>query len=207
MARLHGDSDTKSGIMPSSAMPETKQNPPVPTEATLHEAALAYLARYAASRAGVIRALDRKVARWARLSPEAGDEILAQCRAAVRRVAARLEQAGLIDDAQFAAIRARSLTRAGKSRRAVAAHLGARGIGGEILDEALPENAEAEFAACLILARKRRIGPFRPEEKPEDKMRELGVLARAGFAQGVAQRALEIGRDEAETLIIGLRRG
>ena len=164
MARLQGDSDTKSGIMPSSAMPETKQIPPVPSEATLHEAALAYLARYAASRVGVIRALDRKVARWARLSPEAGEEILVQCRAAVRRVAARLEQAGLIDDAQFAASRVRSLTRSGKSRRAVAAHLGARGIGGEILDEALPEDAEAEFAACLILARKRRIGPFRPED-------------------------------------------
>jgi regulatory protein len=207
MARLQGDSDTKSGIMPSSAMPETKPIPPAPNDASLHEAALAYLARYAASRAGVIRVLDRRVARWARQFPEAGDEVFAQCRAAVRRVAARLEQAGLIDDAQFAAVRARSLTRAGKSRRAVAAHLGARGIGGEVLDDVAPQDEAAEFAACLILARKRRIGPFRPEGKAEDKMRELGVLARAGFAQSIAQRALQTGQDEAEAAIIGLRQG
>ena len=207
MARLQGDSDTKSGIMPSSAMPETTPERPAPTEAVLHEAALAYLARYAASRAGVIRVLDRKVARWARLAGTADAEIVAQCRVAVRRVATRLEQAGLIDDAQFAASRARSLTRSGKSRRAVAAHLGARGIGGEILEEAVPQDEEAEFAACLILARKRRIGPFRPDGKPEDRMRELGILARAGFAQSMAQRALEAGPDEAEALIIGLRQG
>jgi regulatory protein len=210
MARLQGDSDTKSGIMPSSAMPETKRNRTAPrqarpTDATLHEAALAYLARYAASRAGVIRVLDRRVARWARLSPEAGEEAIAECRAMVRRVATRLEQAGLIDDARFAAQRARSLARSGKSRRAVAAHLGARGIGGDTLAGALPADEAEEFAACLILARKRRIGPFRPDGKPADRMRELGVLARAGFAQGVAQRALAIAPDEAEALIVSLR--
>ena len=38
-------------------------------------------------------------------------------------------------------------------------------------------------------------------------MRELGILARAGFAQSMAQRALEAGPDEAEALIIGLRQG
>ena len=188
-------------------MTETQAIPPTPTDASLHEAALAYLARYAASRTGVIRVLDRKVARWARLAPDASAETIAACRAAVRRVAERLEQAGLINDSDFAAIRARSLTRAGRSRRAVAAHLGARGVGGEALSEALPDSPENELAACLILARKRRIGPFRPPERDEDRMRELGVLARAGFAQSVAQTALDMSSEEAEERVIRLRQG
>ena len=207
MARLQAESDTNHADMSSSRMTASQAALPAPNDASLHEAALAYLARYAASRAGVIRVLDRKIARWARLTPDIPAETLAECRAAARRVAARLEQAGLINDSDFAAIRARSLTRAGRSRRAVAAHLGARGVGGEALSEALPDSPENELAACLILARKRRIGPFRPPERDEDRRRELGVLARAGFAQSVAQTALDMSSEEAEERVIRLRQG
>src|SRR5215218_4105656 len=39
---------------------------PPPTEAALHQAALAHLARFAASEAGLRRVLERRVDRWAR---------------------------------------------------------------------------------------------------------------------------------------------
>ena len=155
----------------------------------------------------MIRVLDRKVARWARVAEAVEPEMIAACRLAVRRVASRLVASGLIDDAAFAASRARSLTRSGRSRRAVAAHLGARGVDGETVRDALPDDAEAELAACVALTRRRRIGAFRRAEAEADVNRELGVLARAGFGHETASRALAMELDAAEALVIGLRQG
>jgi regulatory protein len=65
-----------------------------------------------------------------------------------------------------------------------------------------------ELAAALVLARKRRIGPFRlgaPHEAA-GRRRELSVLARAGFPQAVARRALAMEARQAEVLVNRLRR-
>ena len=72
----------------------------------------------------------------------------------------------------------------------------------------LPEDEQSELGAALVLARKRRIGPFRLGEAPDvaGRRRELGVLARAGFPQSVARQALAMDTDQAETLVNQLRR-
>ena len=64
-----------------------------------------------------------------------------------------------MDDAAFAASRARSLGRAGRSRRAIAAHLAARGVAGDDARAALPDTQEAELAAALALAKQMLNGP------------------------------------------------
>ncbi len=178
---------------------------PKPTEASLHEAALAYLARYAATQATMIRVLDRRVSKWSRSVPDLEAEEISAVRAIARHVAARLVKSGLIDDTQFATMRARSLTRAGRSRRAVQAHLSAKGVGGDIVQEVLPQDSEAELAACVVLVRKRRLGAFRNPEREPDRMRELAVLARAGFSHNVASQALGLDAEAAEDLVIRLR--
>lgn len=181
---------------------------PPPTETTLHEAALAHLSRYAASRAGLTRVLDRRCERWARTAgSEEAAAALPALRLAVREVVARLVAAGAVDDAAFAASRARSLGRTGRSRRAIAAHLAARGVEGAAARAALPEDAEGELAAALALARRRRLGPFRNPEATADERRELAVLARAGFSRDTARRALDADPDTAEALVARLRRG
>jgi regulatory protein len=189
-----------------------------PTEGTLRDAALSHLARYGTTRAGLLRVLDRRIDRWAHLADAEGldsDLVAGQAtaaRVAARRVVARLAEVGAVDDAAFAAARARSLTRAGRSRRAVAAHLAVRGVDGETLAASLPANPEAELAAALALARRRRLGPFgsaAPDGSADDadrRRRELGVLARAGFSQDLARRALEMAPDEAEAIVVRLRR-
>ena len=156
------------------------------TEAELRERALAYLARYATTRQGLIRALDR------RAGPEGS--------AAVRAVVDGLVAKGLVDDAAFARLRAERLVREGRSRMAVAAHLAARGVDSATARVVLPED---DFGAALVLTRKRRIGPFRTGDG--DAKRELGVLARAGFSQAVAERALGMEREAAEDAIRALR--
>lgn len=177
-----------------------------PDEAALHDAALAHLARYAATRAGLVRVLDRRVERWARAAGPEAAGALAALRATVRVVVAQLAEAGAVDDAAFAAGRAGSLVRAGRSRRAISAHLAARGVAGEAARAVLPDDPETELAAALVLARRRRIGPFRAADRPEDPKRERGMLARAGFAQDTAAQALATDAETAEGLINRLRR-
>jgi regulatory protein len=196
-----------------AARSEARPVGPAPGAEALREAALDYLARYAATEAGLRRVLERRIDRWARRAgldrdPETVAAQAATARAAVGDVVARLAAVGAVNDQAYAESRARSLVRAGRSRRAASAHLAAKGVDTETARSVLPEDAETELAAALVLARKRRIGPFRRGGPPDEagRWRELGVLARAGFAQDVAREALAIEPDQAEALVNAFRR-
>jgi regulatory protein len=174
-----------------------------PTEASLRDAALAHLARYGTSAANLLRVLERRIERWARetdAEPGARDT----ARMAARAVVARLAAAGAVNDAAFAVARARGLTRSGRSARSVAAHLAARGVPAAAVAAALPEDPARELAAAIAFARRRRIGPFRSGEA--DIRRELGMFARAGFGQDIAEQALRLDPDDAEAMLLRLRR-
>ncbi len=185
-----------------------------PTRARLHDAALAHLARFAATEAGLVRVLDRRIDRWARaagaegtLDPDAIAGAQQAGRLAAREVAHALVKSGVVDDTAFAGARARSLTRAGRSRVAVSAHLAAKGVPQAVAQAALPD-PESELAAALAYARRRRLGPFRASDADEDTRRkELGALARAGFPQPVAQQALRMAPDDAKALVTRLKQG
>lgn len=181
---------------------------PPPDEAALREAALAHLTRFAATEAGLVRVLDRRIARWARAAEAEGREreaiaaAVATARATARAIAARLVQAGAVDDAAFASARAARLARAGRSRRAIAAHLAAKGVTAEVAAEVMPEGEEAEVIAALRLLRRKRLGPFAAEPPDaEARRRTLAMLARAGFPSGPARRALGMEREEAAALL------
>ncbi len=200
----------------SSRMAERDRNErkpqagPAPTEHSLREAALRHLARYGTTRAGLIRVLDRRIDRWARRVEADLDAVSVQVRlgrAAAREVADKLVEAGAVDDAAFAASRARGLARAGRSRLAVKAHLQARGVGSELVREAVPDDPEAELAAALAFARRRRIGPFRREEPDQEAaLKELGTMARAGYSREIADTALRMDAEEATDRINLARR-
>ncbi|SHI42260.1 regulatory protein [Roseomonas rosea] len=207
---------------PPARRPRERRQPsagPAPTEARLQEAALNHLARFAATEAGLARVLQRRVARWAQraeregMEPEAVAPIVAAGRAAAVSVARRMVAAGAVDDAAFAAARARRLSRAGRSRRAIAAHLAAKGVGGEMASETLEEAGTDEVTAALAHLRRRRQGPFDPDPPEEAeavraaRMKAMGALARAGFPREVAEAALDLDRAEAEARIIESRRG
>ena len=193
-------------------MPNSRQDaaprPPgkQPDRSTLHEAALRHLARFAATEAGLLRVLERRILRWQRASGET-DETVMTSRAAARDVVQALVAAGALDDATFAAARARRLVRAGRSRRAVSAHLAAKGVDAETASAALP-GADAEFLAAIAFLRRRRLGPFRPPaDNPVDPMRELATIGRAGFPRDIAERALRLDPAEAAELLAELKRG
>ncbi len=187
--------------------------PKPPDRAALHEAALAHLGRFAATEAGLFRVLQRRVQRWERRAREANvepDAIAAGGAAGLalaREIVSRLAAAGAVDDAAFAAARARRLRREGHSRHAIAAHLAAHGIALDTAGATLPPDGADELAAALAFARRRRIGPFRTcEADAARRLRELGALARAGFPRDVALRALAMDETDAEEAVLRLRR-
>jgi regulatory protein len=186
--------------------------PKPPDRAALHEAALAHLGRFAATEAQLLRVLQRRVQRWERRAREANvepDSIVAGTAAGLafaREVVCRLVAAGAVDDATFAAARAQRLHREGRSRRAIAAHLAARGVAAETAGAALPADETSELDAAVAFARRRRIGPFRAgEADAARRLRELGALARAGFPRDVALRALAMNEADAEDVVLRLK--
>lgn len=179
--------------------PASRPSPPQPDRANLRDAALRHLARYASTEANLLRVLNRRIDRWARTAPEGSDSILIAARQAARQVVHDLAAIGAVNDAAYAESRARSLTRAGRSRRAVAAHLAAKGVDAETARDALPDDPEAELTAALRQARRKRIGPFAAAEADAPtRMKHLATLARAGFSQDIARRALGMPRPDAE---------
>lgn len=194
---------------PAPSSPKAAPSEAAPSEAALHEAALAHLARYATTEAGLLRVLERRIARWRRGASGEAETLAvaaAAARAAVLRIVTRLAAAGGVDDAAFAHARAERLHRAGRSRRAIAAHLAARGVAAETARAALPEDPESELAAALALARRRRLGPFRADPAPAPD-RDLAVLARAGFSRAIAEQALTMSPEAALALVLRFRRG
>ncbi len=184
-------------------------------ETALREAALAYVARYGGTGAAVARALDRRIRRWAegRLSADEPDRDaiaaeVARLRAAADQVVASLAEIGAVSDRAFADSRARRLRRSGRSRRAVLAHLAARGVDAGQAAASAPEDEAAELAAALAFARRRRVGPFAAtaEEMPAEAMaRVLAAFGRAGFTGVIARRALACERAEAEAILLAQR--
>src|SRR6266851_4946520 len=113
-------------IWPMRSTPETPGEPQATIEpALIEEWALAYLGRYASSAENLRRVLRRRVVR--RIGPAARIDDAA--RAAIGALVERYCAAGLLDDAAYAAGRARQGLARGRSLRRIAAGLAAKGIG------------------------------------------------------------------------------
>jgi regulatory protein len=170
---------------------------------------MAYLARFAATEASLTRVLLRKLDRWlagTAVEKDQAEAEIAAARTAIADIVRQLVASGAVNDAQFAEARARALLRSGRSRRAVSAHLAARGVAPDLAASAVPADEGRELAAALIHARKRRLGPWRKQAAtPEHIRRELGSLARAGFSGSIAAASLRLSLDEADALIAAFR--
>jgi regulatory protein len=184
---------------------------PAPIDRALLERwALAYLERYASSAANLRRVLERRV--WRRATGDSGadGEALRTAGALIEALVARYRKTGLVDDAAYAAARARSGLARGRSLRAIAAGLGAKGVGATdaaAAVAALSEDAhDPDLAAASAFARRRHLGPFRRGAAADgvsaaaaaaERRRELSAFARAGFGRRVAEAVLGCADDAA----------
>jgi regulatory protein len=179
-------------------MPAPKPRPRPLTEAGLEAAALDYLTHYASSSAHLRSVLMRRVQR----AQAAGDAAAEDGARLVDAAVARCVAAGYLDDGVYAKQLAASLRRRGVSTVGIRGRLARKGVADELIRAALAvegeRGGESELAAACALARRRRLGPFRPAAtRAALRDRDLGVLARAGFALGLARRVLAASDPEA----------
>lgn len=165
-----------------SLLPASKRPPKPLDSARLEELALAYVARFATSRAKLEAYLRRKLRErgWA----DEGEPPVAA-------LADRFVDAGYIDDAAYARAKSGSLLRRGYGARRVAQALHAAGIPEEIRVDTQPREG-AERQAALAMAQKRGFGPFSAE--PPDRARrekQLAAMLRAGHRLDNARRLVD----------------
>ncbi|SRR5579883_269575 len=180
------------------APPPRRKGPRVADQRYLENAALHYLERFASSSANLRRVLMRKVARSARFhatDPAEGERL-------VDGIIARYLEAGLLDDAAYAAQKAASLRRRGGSRYGIRGKLAQKGVEAELIQSTLDrldeEGGDGDLAAACAFVRRRRLGPYRaPEARAEHRQKDLAALARAGFGLDLARRVLAVADPEA----------
>ncbi|MGV0834728.1 recombination regulator RecX [Mycolicibacterium thermoresistibile] len=159
----------------------TKSCPPQSTsestEARREEQARAYCLRLLTARARTRAELTDKLAQRG-YREDLSEQVLD-----------RLEQVGLIDDADFAEQWVRSRhTNAGKGKRALAAELRKKGVDNDIITAALADidaGAERDRAEQLVRDRLRR-EKLTDDDDTKVTRRLVGMLARRGYNQSMA---------------------
>ena len=154
--------------------------------------ALDYLAKFAASSAKLKQVMKRRIER----SAAAHDDDPAPMLSEMDRVLVDLIAKGILNDATFAEMMTRSLARRGGSQRKISASLAAKGVSRADTAQAMAklraDEPDAELAAAVAFAKRRRLGAFRAktDDTPERRRKDLGSMARAGFGMDVARKAL-----------------
>lgn len=157
------------------------------TPAYLQRAALAYLERFASSADNLRRVLTRKVKWRCRRRGEEPAEFVAL----VDDVVHQSLSSGLLDDRRYAKGRVASLRRRGASARLIGAKLAAKGVAREVVADAVRENPGSDGEAAWALARRRRLGPYRPRERAAFRGKDLAAMARAGFGFALARSVID----------------
>lgn len=163
-------------------MDRTQPYPRPIDAARLDELALAYVARFATSRAKLEAYLRRKLRErgWA-----------GEGEPPVAALTERLVAAGYVDDAAYARAKSGSLLRRGYGVRRVDRALGAAGIAAQLREDVRPGEGAVRRAA-LAMARKRGFGPFgvaRPDRGARE--RQVAAMLRAGHSLDSARELID----------------
>lgn len=147
------------------------------TTKRLENIAVYYLSRYDSSSANLKAVLKRRVEK-ARLK---GTEVPDDAGALIEEITRKMVRLGYIDDNRFKENLLRKLGQAGKSRAQIMQKMIKAGVAD---DEAL--TSYDEDAAAAVFVKKKRLGV-----NPENYMKDLAKLARAGFSRSAAEKALQ----------------
>lgn len=156
-------------------------SPPKPLNAVkLRDLALHYVGKYATSRAKLATYLNRKIR-------ERGWDDTANA-ADIETLVADFVRLGYVDDAAYAASRARSLTQRGYGARRVNEDLRAKGISETDAVDAREESESSRWQSAERFARRKRIGPFSAEPAPAElQQKQLQAFLRAGHGFEIAK--------------------
>ena len=153
----------------------------------LEELALSYVARFATSSGKLEAYLQRKLRERGFVEDE---------RPEVGELVRRFAEKGFVDDEAYGRMRAGDLAARGYGARRVEQTLRAAGLAEGLRQELSPGEAVRREAA-VVLARKRRFGPFarspasNPDEARKLAEKRLAAMVRAGHEFDHARRVIE----------------
>ncbi|MBQ9272063.1 MAG: regulatory protein RecX [Alphaproteobacteria bacterium] len=159
------------------------------TPQRLKNIGLYYLKRFETSVENLRSVLQRRIDSYARENPEWNKSEAYQW---AEDVLAEFEQLHYLDDTRFAQIKVRSYLNAGKPARYIQNKLRAKGIDPTEVEEILSEQEYNPLEMALKLAKRKKIGPYRPSEtRREFRQKDMGTLIRAGFDYDVVCEVLD----------------
>lgn len=182
----------------------------------MEEAAIAYLARYSNTETGLRRVLEGRLRRWVmRVKKQGMDEseindVVNRLQDSITDVIKKMKKIGAVDDESYAQQKTSSLIRTGNSKNAIRTKLLSKGVNQDIIQSALEvvSGTDSELFAGLIYARKRRIGPFKLQNKEitdEDKRKAQMRMIRAGFSSNIIRELFQLSHSEAEEIIYNFK--
>lgn len=165
----------------------------------LRELALAYVGRYATTRAKLATYLNRKLRERGWADPETSDAL------AVEAIVATMVANHFVDDRAYADVKAQGMSRRGYGPRRVQLALSAAGIEAEDMDDAMEAARHDQQAAALAFAKRRRIGPFsRAASDQKQREKAFAAMLRAGHDYAIARRILDLPPELLQTIDTGL---
>ena len=162
----------------------TRRPRPPLDAASLNDLALAYVGRFATTRAKLRTYLQRKLRErgWGGEGPADVDGLAERCAAQ-----------GYVDDAAYALTKSRALTSRGYGLRRVEQSLRAAGVDEDDAGSARRHASDDRVEAALRFAERRRLGPFASKAADrQDRERAIAAMIRAGHAFGLAKRILDL---------------
>jgi regulatory protein len=157
-----------------------RRTPPKLDEVKLRELALAYVGRFATSRAKLRAYLNRKLRERGWSGDAAPDP---------EGIAESFAVQGYVDDSAYALMKSRALSGRGYGKRRVAQALRAAGIGEDDSGAANDLADQEAVSAALRFAERRRIGPFavRSNDDPREREKAIAAMIRAGHSFALAR--------------------
>ena len=165
---------------PETEQPKRKRPAKKITPQRLKNIGLYYLKRFESSVENLRSVLQKRVNQYAKENPEFNKQEAYQW---VENVLAEFEKLHYLDDERFTEIKVRHYLAVGKPARYIQNKLREKGIANAQIDEMLDDFGYNQQEMALKLAKRKKIGPFRPNEEARklNRQKDMAALIRAGF--------------------------
>lgn len=159
------------------------------TPQRLKNIGLYYLKRFESSVENLRSVLQKRVNQYAKENPEFNKKEAYQW---VENVLAEFEKLHYLDDERFTEIKVRHYLAVGKPARYIQNKLREKGIANAQIDEMLDDFGYNPQEMALKLAKRKKIGPFRPNEEARklNRQKDMAALIRAGFDYDVVSEIM-----------------
>ena len=174
---------------PETEQPKRKRPAKKITPQRLKNIGLYYLKRFESSVENLRSVLQKRVNQYAKENPEFNKQEAYQW---VENVLAEFEKLHYLDDERFTEIKVRHYLAVGKPARYIQNKLREKGIANAQIEEMLDDFGYNPQEMALKLAKRKKIGPFRPDEesRKQNRQKDMVALIRAGFDYDVVSEII-----------------